>query len=186
VSLGAQALGEAVRAESDRAGLRPIEVDAPAVVRAVEQHPLILDAFAVDAIDRHGVQRRLVPAGAPVHGDLEIRDAMERQRRRGDAERRAFADAADPLDDEVDVERQVARPVGGVGIAGLEDQPPDVAVVPGEALEVGVSLHRGHAECYGTARRAAITKSRRHHLPQPLRLVGAEALQALCVTVTDN
>src|SRR5262249_50204600 len=53
--------------------------------------------------------------------------------------------AAEPLDDEVDVEGEIARPVPRLGIRRMELEAPDGAVVPGDVLEVRVGAGRGHS-----------------------------------------
>ena len=61
---------------------------------------------------------------------------MEDEGCRRDAELSSATDAADPLDDEIDVEREIAGPVP-IRTAGAELDRPDVTVVPEKAIEVG-------------------------------------------------
>jgi hypothetical protein len=70
---------------------------------------------------------------------------VKHEGRRGDPELRSPADAAQPLDDEIDPEQEVAGPVALLGIPRPDIEPPGVAVVPGQALEVRFGVRDGLA-----------------------------------------
>jgi hypothetical protein len=138
-----QRLGEAHGAEGDLAAGRPVEPNLPPVVRPIEVDLLIGDGRPLDPIDGHRMDRGPEAAVAPVDRDPRVGDAVEHEGRRGDPELRAPADAAQSLDDEVDPEQEVAGPVALVRIAHDDIEPSEVAVVPGQALEVRFGVGDG-------------------------------------------
>lgn len=131
-----QRLGKANRAKADHAALGPVEQNPPAIVGPVEVDLLVSDRLALDPIDGHRVHRGSEPAVTPVDLDAQIRDPMEDEGRWGDAKLRAAADAAEPLNDEINVQDEIARPVRLASVAGAQLEPPDVAIVPGHLVEV--------------------------------------------------
>src|SRR5919106_3933467 len=78
----------------------------------------------------------------PVDVDLRIRDAMEDKGCRRHPKLSSAANTAHPLDDEINVEREIAGPVLIVRVANAELDRPNVAVVPGEAIEIRFGI--GH------------------------------------------
>jgi len=73
-----------------------------------------------------------------IERDAEVGRVVEGERRRRDAERDLAVRAADPFDDVVDVEDEVARPIAAIRIARLEPESVDRVVVPGELREIPV------------------------------------------------
>src|SRR6188768_3061512 len=116
--LGAQALREAGRAKGDFAAGGPIGPDRPPIVAPVEKYLLLFHWLSHDAVDRDRVDRRLKAALAPAHADARVGDAVKYERRRRDPELERLVHPADPFDDEVEVEREVAGPVARVWVAG--------------------------------------------------------------------
>jgi hypothetical protein len=97
---------------------------------------LVLDLFALDSADRHGMQRDLKTWTSPVDVDLRIRNPMEDEGCRPHPELSSSTNTAVPLHDEIDVEREIAGPVSMVRGASAEFDRPNVTVVPREAIKV--------------------------------------------------
>src|SRR5262245_61817920 len=86
--LGPQRLGEVDSTKDDLALLRRIQSYRPFVVGSIEEDFLIRDLFTADMVDGNFVQSDLESCIAPIDIQLQIRYAMEYQRRRRNAELR--------------------------------------------------------------------------------------------------
>jgi hypothetical protein len=130
--------------ERDSAIFRPVQLDCPAKIRPIEIDFLVLNLVALDPSDRNVVDRRLKIGISPIDSDLRVGYAVEYESRRSDLECRAAIDTAQPLQDEVEPEHEVAGPIVLLWLADPKLDPPDMAVVPGHLLEVGFCLCNRH------------------------------------------
>src|SRR4051812_33968264 len=139
--LAAEGLRESPCAECDLSALRPIARDAKTVIRPVEKYLLVGDARSLDVSDRDRVQRRPMPRRPPENSNAGIGHAVKDECCRCDAELCRAVDAAQPLDDVVDIECEIAEPVVGP-ISRAKLDAPDMAVMPRESIEVRSGPHR--------------------------------------------
>jgi len=111
-------LSETDCTEPDHSAIRPVEAYRPCVIRAIETELVIDDFLALETIDGRRVDRDPITAVGPLDPNLKIRDVVEPEHGRRDAKARPAVDTTRPLNDEIDVQDQVVRPVTLVRVAG--------------------------------------------------------------------
>ncbi|ASY66887.1 hypothetical protein SJ05684_b59050 (plasmid) [Sinorhizobium sojae CCBAU 05684] len=89
-----------------------------------------------------------------IYRELQIGDVVERQRGWRYAETSLPGISTKPLDDEVDIEHQIAAPILPFGIANIKPDPVDEIVMPSPdeivatgAIILGISYHQNCPHC---------------------------------------
>lgn len=143
--IGPEHLGVPAGTERDLAGRRRVQADRPTPKRVWTHQTL-----PSDPVDGQFTHRGAPLAVAMIYGKLEISEVVKRQRGRRHAEAGLPGIFTNPLDDEVNVEHQIAAPILPFAIAKIKPYPVDEVVVPTPdeivvvcATVLGISRQRG-------------------------------------------